>query len=140
MGIPVGTGMGKKCPSQTFVGIPAGKILRREDEYGELFFDGEFSIIIPIYRPASAASSHLRGGTVQVSSAGQICRRHQRSPKGQSDSDRPLKVEMAIGTQSLIPPRGILLLKDMDGKFSPPHGHKWRKILPDGLNLHMTTF
>jgi hypothetical protein len=51
MGIPVGdlsprgTGMGKKCSPQAFVGIPAGKFFRRGD--GELFPGGEFPVAIP---------------------------------------------------------------------------------------------
>jgi hypothetical protein len=53
MGIPVGdlsprgTGMGKKCSPQAFVGIPAGKFFRRGDGYGELFPGGEFPVAIP---------------------------------------------------------------------------------------------
>jgi hypothetical protein len=53
MGIPVGdlpprgTGMGKKCSPQVFVGIPAGKFFRHEDRDGELFPDGEFFVAIP---------------------------------------------------------------------------------------------
>jgi hypothetical protein len=39
--------MGKKCPPQTFVGIPAGKIIRRGDGDGELKPDGEFPVAIP---------------------------------------------------------------------------------------------
>ena len=45
---PRGTGMGKKCPPQAFVGIPAGKFFRRGDEFGELKPDGEFPVAIPI--------------------------------------------------------------------------------------------
>jgi hypothetical protein len=44
---PWGTGMGKKCPPQTFVGIPAGKFFRRGDGFGELKPDGEFPVAIP---------------------------------------------------------------------------------------------
>jgi hypothetical protein len=40
-------GMGKKCPPQTFVGIPAGKNFRRGDGDGELKPDGEFPVAIP---------------------------------------------------------------------------------------------
>jgi hypothetical protein len=53
MGIPVGdlsprgTGMGKKCSPQAFVGIPAGKFFRRGDGDGELFPGGEFPVAIP---------------------------------------------------------------------------------------------
>jgi hypothetical protein len=53
MGIPVGdlsprgTGMGKKCHPQAFVGIPAGKFFRRGDGDGELFPGGEFPVAIP---------------------------------------------------------------------------------------------
>jgi hypothetical protein len=53
MGIPVGdlslrgTGMGKKCSPQAFVGIPAGNFFRRGDGYGELFPGGEFPVAIP---------------------------------------------------------------------------------------------
>jgi hypothetical protein len=39
--------MGKKCSSQTFVGIPAGKFFRRGDEDGELFSGEEFPVAIP---------------------------------------------------------------------------------------------
>jgi hypothetical protein len=39
------TGMGKKCPPQAVVGIPAGKFFRRRD--GELKPDGKFLIAIP---------------------------------------------------------------------------------------------
>jgi hypothetical protein len=50
MGIPVGdlsprgTGMGKKCSSQAFVGIPTGKFFRRGDGDVELFSDGNSSL------------------------------------------------------------------------------------------------
>jgi hypothetical protein len=60
MGIPVGdlsprgTGMGKKCSPQAFVGIPAGKFFRRGD--GELFPGGEFPVAIPT--PVAAAIGH----------------------------------------------------------------------------------
>jgi hypothetical protein len=55
MGIPVGdlsprgTGMGKKCSPQAFVGILAGKFFRRGDGDGdgELFPGGEFPVAIP---------------------------------------------------------------------------------------------
>jgi hypothetical protein len=53
MGIPVGdlsprgTGMGKKCSPQAFVGIPAGKFFRHGDGDGELFPGGEFPVAIP---------------------------------------------------------------------------------------------
>ena len=53
MGIPVGdlsprgTGMGKKCSPQAFVGIPAGKFFRRGDGDGEPKPDGEFPVAIP---------------------------------------------------------------------------------------------
>jgi hypothetical protein len=43
---PRGTGMGKKCPPQAFVGIPAGKFFRRGDGFGELKPDGEFPVAI----------------------------------------------------------------------------------------------
>jgi hypothetical protein len=52
MGIPDGdlssrgTRMGKKCPPQAFVGIPAGKFFRRGDGFG-LKPDGEFPVAIP---------------------------------------------------------------------------------------------
>jgi hypothetical protein len=51
-GIPDGdlsprvTGMGKKCPPQAFVGIPAGKFFRRVDGDGEPKPDGEFPVAI----------------------------------------------------------------------------------------------
>jgi hypothetical protein len=57
MGIPVGdlsprgTGMGKKCSPQAFVGIPAGKFFRRGDGDGELFPGGEFPVAIPTLNP-----------------------------------------------------------------------------------------
>jgi hypothetical protein len=44
---PRGTGMGKKCPPQAFVGIPAGKFVCRGDGFGELKPDGEFPVAIP---------------------------------------------------------------------------------------------
>jgi hypothetical protein len=44
---PWGMGMGKKCSSQAFMGIPVGIFFRRGD--GELFPGGEFSIAIPIW-------------------------------------------------------------------------------------------
>jgi hypothetical protein len=46
---PRGTGIGKKCPPQAFVGIPAGKFFRRGDGFGELKPDGEFPVAIPRY-------------------------------------------------------------------------------------------
>jgi hypothetical protein len=39
--------MGKKCPPQAFVGIPAGKFFCRGDGFGELKPDGEFPVAIP---------------------------------------------------------------------------------------------
>jgi hypothetical protein len=53
-GIPDGdlsprvTGMGKKCPPQAFVRIPAGKFFRRGDGDGEPKPDGEFPVAISI--------------------------------------------------------------------------------------------
>jgi hypothetical protein len=44
---PRGTGMGKKCPPQVFVGIPAGNFFCRGDGFGELKPDGEFPVAIP---------------------------------------------------------------------------------------------
>jgi hypothetical protein len=44
---PRGTGMGKKCPLQAFVGIPAGKFFCHGDGFGELKPDGEFPVSIP---------------------------------------------------------------------------------------------
>jgi hypothetical protein len=44
---PRGTGMGKKCPPQAFVGIPAGKFFRRGDGFRELKPDREFPVAIP---------------------------------------------------------------------------------------------
>jgi hypothetical protein len=44
---PWGTGMGKKCPPQVFVGFPAGKFFRRGDGFGELKPDGKFPVAIP---------------------------------------------------------------------------------------------
>jgi hypothetical protein len=46
---PRGTGMGKKCPPQAFVGIPVGKFFRRGDGFGELKPDGEFPVAIPTH-------------------------------------------------------------------------------------------
>jgi hypothetical protein len=52
MGIPVGdlsprgTGMGKKCSLQAFMGIPTGKFFCRRDGEGKLFPDGEFFVAI----------------------------------------------------------------------------------------------
>jgi hypothetical protein len=57
MGIPVGdlsprgTGMGKKCSPQAFVGIPTGKFFRRGDGDGELFPGGDFPVAIPTSHP-----------------------------------------------------------------------------------------
>jgi hypothetical protein len=48
---PRGTGMGKKCPPQAFVGIPAGKFFCRGDGFGELKPDGEFPVAIPSLSP-----------------------------------------------------------------------------------------
>jgi hypothetical protein len=39
--------MGKKCPPQAFVGIPAGKFFHRGDGFGKLKPDGEFPVAIP---------------------------------------------------------------------------------------------
>jgi hypothetical protein len=39
--------MGKKCPPQAFVGIPAGKFFRCGDGDGEPKPDGEFPVAIP---------------------------------------------------------------------------------------------
>jgi hypothetical protein len=44
---PRGMRIGKKCPPQAFVGIPAGKFFRRGDGFGELKPDGEFPVAIP---------------------------------------------------------------------------------------------
>jgi hypothetical protein len=57
MRIPVGdlssrgTGMGKKCSPQAFVGIPVGKNFRRGDGDGELFPGGKFPFAIPTCKP-----------------------------------------------------------------------------------------
>jgi hypothetical protein len=40
---------GEEMSPQAFVGILAGKFLRRGDEYGDLFLDKEFPIAIPIH-------------------------------------------------------------------------------------------
>jgi hypothetical protein len=53
--------MGKKCPLQTFVGIPAGKIIRRRDGDGELKPDGEFPIAIPNRDGHKATTVELPG-------------------------------------------------------------------------------
>jgi hypothetical protein len=37
---PRGPGMGKKCPPQAFVGIPARNFFRHGDRFGELKSDG----------------------------------------------------------------------------------------------------
>jgi hypothetical protein len=52
---PRGTGMGKKCPPQAFVGIPTGKVFRRGDGFGELKPDGEFPVAIPNHNLMSLA-------------------------------------------------------------------------------------
>jgi hypothetical protein len=54
---PRGTGMGKKCPPQAFVGIPVGKFFRRGDGFGELKPDGEFPVAIPSW---DSVIYHLR--------------------------------------------------------------------------------
>jgi hypothetical protein len=52
--------MGKKCPPQAFVGIPAGKFFRRGDGDGEPKPDGEFPIAIPSHdRECTARGFHL---------------------------------------------------------------------------------
>ena len=67
MGIPVGdlspwgTGMGKKCSPQAFVGIPAGKFFRRGDGDGELFPGGEFPVAIPTCHPPRVARPYGSG-------------------------------------------------------------------------------
>jgi hypothetical protein len=59
-GIPDGdlsprvTGMGKKCPPQTFVGIPAGKFFHRGDGDGKPKSDGEFPVAISIRNEADS--------------------------------------------------------------------------------------
>jgi hypothetical protein len=40
--------MGKKCPPQLFVGIPAGKFFHHGDGDGEVKPDKEFPVVIPI--------------------------------------------------------------------------------------------
>jgi hypothetical protein len=52
---PWGTVMGKKCPPQAFVGIPAGKFFCRGDGFGELKPDGEFPVAIPSCTLASVS-------------------------------------------------------------------------------------
>jgi hypothetical protein len=67
MGIPVGdlsprgTGMGKKCSPQAFVGIPTGKFFRRGDGDGELFPGGEFPVAIPTRVLADVCGVHAAG-------------------------------------------------------------------------------
>jgi hypothetical protein len=62
-GIPDGdlsprvTGMGKKCPPQAFVGIPAGKFFRRGDGDGKPKPDGEFPVAISTPEPLSLSPS-----------------------------------------------------------------------------------
>jgi hypothetical protein len=60
---PRGTGMGKECPPQAFVGIPAGKFFRRGDGFGELKPDGEFPVAIPNHRRDSPCEQKLVGMT-----------------------------------------------------------------------------
>jgi hypothetical protein len=68
-GIPDGdlsprvTGMGKKCPPQAFVGIPAGKFFRRGDGDVEPKPDGEF--------PVAISTRADRGGRAGVGRRGQ---------------------------------------------------------------------
>jgi hypothetical protein len=55
---PRGTGMGKKCPPQAFVGIPAGNFFCRGDGFGELKPDGEFPVAIPRHDDKISNSSN----------------------------------------------------------------------------------
>jgi hypothetical protein len=55
---PRGTGMGKKCPPQAFVGIPAGKFFCRGDGFGELKPDGEFPVAISTPDPTKKNSNY----------------------------------------------------------------------------------
>jgi hypothetical protein len=56
---PRGTGIGKKCSLQAFVGIPTRKFFRRGDGDGELFPGGEFSVVIPTQGTYLALISNL---------------------------------------------------------------------------------
>jgi hypothetical protein len=62
---PRGTGMGKKCPPQAFVGIPAGNFFCRGDGFEELKPDGEFPVAIPSCAPSIAR--HVEQGTKDLS-------------------------------------------------------------------------
>jgi hypothetical protein len=64
---PRGTGMGKKCPPQAFVGIPAGKFFRRGDGFGELKYDGEFPVAIPTIEAMNREKGVSRTGAMRTS-------------------------------------------------------------------------
>jgi hypothetical protein len=63
---PRGTGMGKKCLPQAFVGIPARKFFRRGDGFGELKPDGEFPVAIPIYTTLEMDTSLFKLVTIDI--------------------------------------------------------------------------
>ena len=66
---PRGTGMGKKCPPQAFVGIPAGKFFCRGDGFGELKPDGEFPVAIPTHDSHQALVEYNAGPGLYVVSS-----------------------------------------------------------------------
>jgi hypothetical protein len=57
---PQGTGMGKKCPPQAFVGIPAGNFFCHGDRFGELKPDGEFPVAITISHHSASKGGELQ--------------------------------------------------------------------------------
>jgi hypothetical protein len=82
MGIPVGdlsprgTGMGKKCSPQAFVGIPAGKFFRHGDGDGELFPDGEFPVAIPRLEDIDVLEEERLNAVIQSARYHQTLRRY----------------------------------------------------------------
>jgi hypothetical protein len=72
---PRGTGMGKKCSPQAFVGIPAGKFFCHGDGFGELKPDGEFPVAIPNGSTTVAKHQGDRGilPMLAEASSGEIC-------------------------------------------------------------------
>jgi hypothetical protein len=53
--------MGKKCPSQEFVGIPAVNFFCRRDGCGEPKPDGDFPVAIPSYKLYQSRPSQFHG-------------------------------------------------------------------------------
>ena len=82
MGIPVGdlsprgTGMGKKCSPQAFVGIPTGKFFRRGDGDGELFPGGEFPVAIPRLEDIDVLEEERLNAVIQSARYQQTLRRY----------------------------------------------------------------